>query len=335
MSVERRGTADPVAYEHYLRGRYFWDRRGTVGLLKALDEFRAAVARDSAFARAWAGIALSYVVLPAYTPLDADSLTGMGIAAARRSLALDSTTAEAHLALASALQNQVRLAESAAEFRRLLALVPNDPTAHQWYSSTLHSLGLIDESVTEARRATALDPLSAVNPTNEAMALMAARRYPEAFAAARRSLELDSTFTFARALLAQLHGVTGRPDSALAQLGLDPPGDASTTWRGVGWRGMAAWVYGVAGRRAEVERLRDEIARDPGGQASYDVAMVALALGDLEGAVAGLARGLERHELFGAETSPGCSPVFEPLHPLPSYRKLMARYGMRICEARR
>ena len=109
VASERRGTGDPAAYEHYLRGRYFWQRRGAPGLLKAIDEFRAAIARDSAFARAWAGIALVYVVLPSYHAVDADSLTQLGIAAARRALALDSTVADAHLALASALQNEVRL----------------------------------------------------------------------------------------------------------------------------------------------------------------------------------------------------------------------------------
>jgi eukaryotic-like serine/threonine-protein kinase len=335
VASERRGTGNPEAYEHYIRGRYFWQRRGAVGLLKAIDEYRAAIARDSAFARAWAGIALVYVVLPAYHAVDADSLNQLGIAAARRALALDSTVADAHLALASALQNEVQLAAADAEFRRVVSLVPNDPTAYLWHSATLQAQGRVDDALEASRRASTLDPLSAVIITDQAAVLLAGRRYPEAFAAARRALELDSTFTWAHVILAQLHGVTGRPDSALAQLGLDPPRDPGGLWRGPGWRGMAVWAYSLAGRRREVERMRSEISRHPSQQSSYDALMAAMAVGDLEGAVAGLARGLARHELLGVEASPGCTPVLDPLRGLRSYRELMRRYGIRVCEGPR
>jgi eukaryotic-like serine/threonine-protein kinase len=332
VASERRGTGNPEAYEYYLRGRYFFARRGAPGLLKALDEYRAAIARDSAFARAWAGIALVYVVLPSYHAVDADSLNQLGIAAAHRALALDSTVADAHMALASALQNEVRLDAADAEFRRVVSLVPNDPTAYLWHSATLQAQGRIGDALEASRRASTLDPLSAVIITDQAAVLLAGRRYPEAFAAARRALELDSTFTWAHVILAQLHGVTGRSDSALAQLGLDPPGHPASLWRGPGWRGMAVWAYSLAGRRGEVERMRSEIARHPSQQGSYDEAMAAMAVGDLEGAVAGLARGLARHELLGVEASPGCSPVLDPLRNLRSYRELMRRYGIRVCE---
>jgi serine/threonine-protein kinase len=331
VAGERRGTSDPVAYEHYLRGRYFFARRGTPALLTAIDEYRAAISRDSAFARAWAGMALVYVVFSSYASVDADSVTGLGIAAARRALALDSTVADAHLALATALANEIKLDSADAEFQRVLALAPNDPTTQLWHSAILQGQGRVDDALAATRRAMELDPLSAVIRTDLAVVLLSARRYPEAFAAARRSLELDSTFTYTHVILAWLHGLTGHPDSALAQLGLDPPADAGLTWRGAGWRGMAAWAYGIAGRRADVQRMRAEIARQPGGGVGYDQAMAAMALGDLEGAVKQLSRSLERHELLGREQNPGCSPVLDPLRELRSYRELMERYGIRVC----
>jgi serine/threonine-protein kinase len=332
VASERRGTRDAAAYEHYLRGRYFWQRRGAAGLLKALEEYRAAIARDSTFARAWAGVALIHMVLPSYMPLDTDSTTEVGIAAARRALALDYTDADGHLALAVALSNQGKLAASDAEFRRLLELVPNDPTAHQWHSSILLAQGLVDEALGASRRAVALDPLSAVIVNDQAVVLMSLRRYPEAFAASRRALDLDSTYTYSRAILAWLHGVTGRPDSALAQLGVEPPADSNWTWRGPGWRGMAAWAYGLAGRRADVLRVRAEMGRQPGGAPPFDAAMAALALGDLEGAVGLLGESLERHELLDKEASPGCTPVFDPLRGLRSFREVMRTNGIRVCE---
>jgi eukaryotic-like serine/threonine-protein kinase len=331
VAGERRGTADPVAYEHYLRGRYFFARRGTAALHKAINEYQTAISRDTAFARAWAGLALVYVVLPAYEPVNADSVTGLGISAARRSLALDSTIADAHLALATALGNQVKLAEADAEFDRVLALAPNDPTTRLWHSAILQGQGRVGEALAETTRAMQLDPLSPIIRTDLAVVLLSARRYPEALAAARRSLELDSTFTYTRVVLAWLHGMTGRPDSALAQLGLDPPLAAGLTWRGTGWRGVAAWTYGRAGRLADVRRIGTEVASQPGGGGAYDRAMVALVLGDLEGAVKQLALSLERHELLGLEQNPGCTPVLDPLRRLVSYRRLMRRYGVRVC----
>jgi hypothetical protein len=118
--------------------------------------------------------------------------------------------------------------------------------------------------------------------------------------------------------------------TALADLGLEPA-DGRSTWRGPAWRGLAAWLYGLAGRRADVERLRVEIARDLGPLGSYDNAMAALGLGDRAGAVAGLARSMQRHELFSLEASPGCNPVFDRLHELRSFQDLMRRYGIRMC----
>ena len=333
VATERRGTNDAEAYEHYLRGRYFFARRGTPGLLKALEEYRAAIARDSAFARAWAGIALVHVVFPSYESVNADSVNQLGIAAAKRSLALDSTVTEAHLAMANALGNQMRLAEADAEFRRVLAISPNDAMANQWHASILQAQGRMDEAIQASRRAVALEPLSAVTTTDLAVVLLSMRQYPEAFERARRGLELDSTYTYSRVALAWLHGVTGQPDSAMAQLGLDRPAEDGLYWRGAGWRGLAAWAYGLAGRRKDVERMRNEIMRQPGGPVGYDQAMADLALGDLEGAVRGLARSLERHELLGMEANPGCTPVFDRLRALPSYRKLMKEYGIRVCEA--
>jgi serine/threonine-protein kinase len=333
VASDRRGTANPVAYEHYLRGRYFFARRGTQALLTAIDEYRAAVARDSAFARAWAGMAMIYVVLPSYEAVNVDSVNALATTAARRALALDSTVADAHLALATVLANEIQLDSADAELQRVLALAPNDPTTQLWHSAILQGQGRVEEALAATRRAVELDPLSAVIRTDLAVVLLSSRRYPEAFAAARRALELDSTFTYTRAVLAWLHGVTGRPDSALAQLGLEPRAPAGSTWRGSGWRGMAAWAYGIAGRRADVLRMRAEIASQPGGGDSYDRAMVAMALGDLEESVKELGRSLERHDLLGREQNPGCTPLLDPVRGLRSYGELMRRYGIRVCEA--
>ena len=332
VASAKRGTDDTQAYEHFLRGRYFFERRGGPGLLKAMGEFRAAIALDSGFARAWAGIALVNTILPAYASLDPDTLITAGIAAARHALALDSTVVEARVALANGLGSENQFSEAEAEFRRAIALAPNDATAHLWHSAVLQNLGRIQEAIAADQKAVELDPLSAVNNTDLATAFMYAHRYPEAIVSARRSLELDSTFTWSHAILAQVYGITGHPDSALSQLGLDPPRTASGTWRGPGWRGMAAWAYGVAGRKRDVERLRAEIAKSPDSQRGYDIAMAALAGGRLEEAVAGIGRSMEHHELVYLDPSPSCSPLLEPLLGLQSFQDLLAKYGIGKCQ---
>jgi serine/threonine-protein kinase len=326
-----RGTADASAYEHYLKGRYFWSRRGSTGLLRSLEEYRAAISRDPSFARAWAGMALAYLTLPSYASVNADSLRQLAVAAARRALALDSTVTDAHLALAGTLTNQGALAAAEVEFRRLLVLAPNDPTVHQWYSELLNAQGRVEESLAAVRRAAALDPLSAPIRTDVGVTLLSARRYDEASAAARRALELDSTFTYASWLRAEIYALTGHLDSAFAAFGLDHD-DGRAAWQGsAGWRGLAAWLYALAGRRADAQRIRAESARELGDRGSYEEAMAALGLGERERSVAALARSLARHELLPIEASPACNPVFDPLHGLQSYRELMGRYGMRVC----
>ena len=132
-----------------------------------------------------------------------------------------------------------------------------------------------------------------------------------------------------KTLPAELAGIpTARsPTSASSRHAAGPPhGEAR------GGEGLAAWAYGIAGRRKDVERLRAEIARDPEAQRGYDIAMAALASGRPEEAVAGIARSLERHELLYLDPSPSCSPVLEPLQKLRSFQDLLAKYGMRRCQ---
>ena len=238
---------------------------------------------------------------------------------------------------ATGFQNRIELAPAEVEFRRAVALAPSSATAHQWLATNLAAQGRIDQALPEARGAITLDPLSAAAATDYAVVLLAARRYSEAAAAARRSLDLDSTFTFGHAVLAQIYGVSGKPDSALIELGLGDGDDPYAAWLRsavpndvIGWRGLAAWAYAAAGRDSDAEQMRARIAADPRAT-GYEQALAGLAVGDHDGAVAGLARGFASHEILNDEETPGCSPVFDPLHQLASFRALMLRYGIWPC----
>ncbi len=202
---------DPEALEHYVRGRYLWNRREEDALREALSEFRAALEVDPTYAQAWAGIADSYVV-PAGTGLAEDGLA-RAVEAARRALALDSTLAEAHTSLAYGLVGQWAWEDAERHFRRAIALNPSYATAHQWYAELLAAQNRMDEAVASARRATVRDPLSPIISWNLARTLYFARQPRAALEQLRRVPEWPDPVVGSLAYL-QL----GQPDSAWAHL---------------------------------------------------------------------------------------------------------------------
>ena len=131
------GTEDLVAYDLYLRGRYFWHQRGNDALHRAADYFGQAIDRDPTFARAYAGLADALGLLPIYGTTPADSAFPLARRAAERALQLDSTLAEAHTTLGLILKSTGEWEPAAAEFRRGLALDSTYATGHQWYAEVL------------------------------------------------------------------------------------------------------------------------------------------------------------------------------------------------------
>ncbi len=134
QQLVRRETSNPEAYQFYLRGRYYWNRRSADGLKKAITEFQQAVDRDPNYALGHVGLADSYLVLEEYAGAPATETLPKAQAAAERALEIDPHLAEAHTSLGFLFHNQWRWAESEQEFRKGIALNPNYPTAHHWYS---------------------------------------------------------------------------------------------------------------------------------------------------------------------------------------------------------
>jgi serine/threonine-protein kinase len=213
-----RGTTDPEAFQLYLKGRYYWLARGAENVTRSIDYFQQAIARDPKFARAHAGLALAYNVLPVYVPDPNDSIPALLAASAERALALDSTLADAQIAAGTMLEGQLRFPEAMARYRKAIALEPMSSYSHHVFGFFLMAMGHTDEAVRELARATQLDPLAKSAGTAEAFALAFARRGPEAAAAARRVLAIDSTFALAFQTLAVAQGVSGQTDSAVRSL---------------------------------------------------------------------------------------------------------------------
>jgi TolB-like protein/Tfp pilus assembly protein PilF len=193
-------TRNPAAYDAYLLGRFYWNKRTAADLVAAAAHFEQAIRADSSYAQAWSGLADAYVLfLPAeydVPGINPDSILNLAERAARRALALAPQLGEAYASLGEILEYRMQWVEARAAFERAVALSPLYPTAHLWYGYDLMVWNRWDEAVREMERAKQLDPLSVVTTVSLATAYDGAERRPEA----------DAMFEQARQL-APDHGV--------------------------------------------------------------------------------------------------------------------------------
>jgi serine/threonine-protein kinase len=216
--LDRRAAIDPDAYEKYLRGRFFLEKRTEQGLKRAVEEFQAATARYPEYAAAYAGIAGAYILLSYYAHLPPDQAYAGARAASATAVKLDDQLAEAHVTLAgvyNAYDLQWRTAET--EYREALRLDPNYSTAHQWYANLLIGLGRRDEAQSHILRARELDPLSLIIQVNVANIFLLSRDYDRARQECRKAIEMDENFVTARWILGRAEQLLGRYDAAVTE----------------------------------------------------------------------------------------------------------------------
>jgi TolB-like protein/Tfp pilus assembly protein PilF len=214
-----RSTENPEAYQLYLKGRYFWNKRTGADLTKAIDYFEQAIAEDPKFALAYAGLADAYVLLSGYAAASPKESLPKAKQAAEQALLLDNSLGEAHASLGQALiAYEFNFAEGEREFQQAIELSPNYATARHWYAeSVLTPLGRFDEAVVEIRRALRLDPLSVIINADFGTILFSARRYDEAIEQLNKTLEMDPRFYYARWALGEALEMKGRTNEAIAE----------------------------------------------------------------------------------------------------------------------
>jgi serine/threonine-protein kinase len=211
-----RGTENLQAYDLYLRGQYLWHSRRLDGLRQAVNHFTQAVALDPKFARAYGWLALTWALLPLYGDGQAIETVPKAQEAAGRALALDSTVAEARVALASADLQLGRYPGSERAFRDAIRVAPRYPTAHHWYGTLLITVGRTREAVEQFSVARDLDPLSPIISANLGIALARLGRREEAIAAAHRAIELAPSVVAMHTNAAVMWENLGEVDSSLA-----------------------------------------------------------------------------------------------------------------------
>jgi DNA-binding winged helix-turn-helix (wHTH) protein/TolB-like protein/Tfp pilus assembly protein PilF len=256
QQLTKHYTSDTAAYDSYLMGIYFWNKRSKDGLEKAIGYFQNAVERDPDYALAYAVMADCYFLQQYYRYDSGPDRIGNAKAAADRALLLDDSIAESHLAAGAVQLCQNDYEAGMESFRRALALNPNLAIAHQRYAWTLCSFGRLDDAVREMKRARELDPLSPTNNTALGMILVFARQFGGALEYCYKAAELDPNQAIIQENLAIAYALNGLYQQAIehyqrvGELNPENKGDA------------LAWVATVlvsAGRKPEADRMMPEI----------------------------------------------------------------------------
>ncbi|HEY3132941.1 MAG TPA: winged helix-turn-helix domain-containing protein [Acidobacteriota bacterium] len=322
--LARHSTQNTDAYQLYLKGRYFWNKRTGEGLEKSIGYFKQAVDRDPNYALAYAGLADSYAVLGVYEALPPRELFPKAKEAVTHALEIDDTLAEAHASLANAIQNyDWDWAAAEREYRRSIELSPNYATARQWYALYLDAMGRTDEAIAQIRKAQELDPLSMVIAANLGLIFYHGRHYDRAIEECRKALELDSAFSRAHWYLGLAYAQQLRFEEAIAEFQQAArSGDVTFPLATLGH------AYARAGRREEAQKVLSELmaASKQRYISPYAVATVYIGLGDKDRAFEWLEKAYQdRSEVF---VWLKVEPLLDDLRPDPRFAGLMRRVGL-------
>ena len=312
-------SVNPEAHEAYLKGRFYWNKRTGDDLRTAVDYFNQAIAKDSSYALAYAGLASAYQVLPDYSGLPAKEFIQKKEAAVKKALELDPTLAEAHTVLAQLKADEGDLAGAESEFKRAIELDPNYPTAHHWYSMNLVGPGRLNEALSEMKRAQELDPVSLVINENVGAIFYYMRQYDKAVDQLKKTLQLDPDFAPAHLDLGYVYVQQGRFGDALAEF------QKVRTIVGNGPYGLAelGYAYALIGKRSEAARVRGELFEfsKQGYLVAYGIALVYYGLGDKKQTLDWLERARQENGL--GPTFPETDPLWDELRSDPRFIALM------------
>lgn len=322
---EQRGTSDPEAYQAYMRGRYFWNKRTPENLKKAIDEFERATREDPTFARAFSGLADCHQLLPEYWAATPAEAFPKAKAAAIRAIELDGDLAEAHTSLAytqAFYEWDWRAAEGS--FKRALELNPKYSTAHQWYGEYLTAVGRFDTARTHYDAALQIDPTSLILMTEVASVLHVQRNYEAMMEQAKRIIEADPNFAYAYFYLALGYEAKGSlaeaVDAHATMFSLfGEPADVAAEVRE---------AFARDGMRGFWQKRQQQIATRPHLKhfPAFTTALVQLRAGDHEAALRSIKRSIEMREHNVVYSK--YLPDLDPLRGDPRFDELLGQIGL-------
>ena len=218
QQVTKQGTQDREAYQLYVKGRYYWNKRTSADLKTAISYFNQAIDKDPGYALAYSGLADAYGVLINYGS-DPNDVTPKATATAEKALELDPTLARPHAVLGyNKMLYDWKFSGGEVEFRRAFELDPSDASAHQWFSETLSYLGgRAQESIDEGNQARRLDPLSPIIGFQQAQAYSIARKFDKAIELYNKLIADNPTFAIAHWGLARSYWAERKYPQALQE----------------------------------------------------------------------------------------------------------------------
>jgi TolB-like protein/Tfp pilus assembly protein PilF/predicted Ser/Thr protein kinase len=320
-------TANPEAYQDYLKGRFWWGKRNEEGFNKGIEYFQQAIAKDPAYALAYSGLADSYALLAVYgfvPPMDAFPKAKD---AAQKALSIDETLGEAHTSLAYIkFKYDWDWPGADKEFERAIELNPTYATAHHWHAERLSNAGRTEQGIAEYKRALELDPLSLViNREFGETGYNYARQYDQCIEQLRKTLEIAPNFTWVHLGLGGCYLGKSMNREAIAEFEKELAASPGSTYA----LALLGNAYAVAGRRADAQKVLlqlDEIAKKkylPG----MGRAIVYIGLGDKDKAFEWLEKSYADRSINMAD-SLKTSPIFDPLRSDPRFADLLRRMNL-------
>jgi TolB-like protein/Flp pilus assembly protein TadD len=318
-------TANPDAYQDYLRGLYWWKKLNEEGLNKGVEYFRTAIKKDPAYAVAYAGLADCSGALAVFGFVPPKEVFPQAKEAALKAVEIDDTLAEAHTSLGLVkMDSDWEWLGAEAEFQRAIALNPNYAYAHLFYAVALRRMGRVEDAIADSKRALELDPLSLIVNIGLGDAFYLARQYDRAIGQYRKTLDLDPNYLSAHAKLGRAYLQESMYREGIAEfekMSLISPGDTEAV-------SDLGYAYALAGRRAEAQKLLDQLKGVskrkyvPAGS----IAQIYVAFGEKDDAFDGLEKAYNERSLGFEEIK--VNPIFDPLRSDPRFADLLRRMNL-------
>jgi TolB-like protein/DNA-binding winged helix-turn-helix (wHTH) protein/Tfp pilus assembly protein PilF len=323
--VQSPRAVNAQAYDSYLKGRYYWNKRTIEGLKEAINYFKQSISIDPGYAEAYSGLADSYALAGdwGYGILPPTEAFPLARAAANEALALNDRLGEAHTSLAFVLDLYYWDWDAAEkQYELAINMNPGYAVAHEWYAWHLLVLGHSAEGIFEMRRAESLDPVSPIIRSNVADALSVAHLFEESVRQSRKTLALDPNFAVGHFHLAEALVQEHQYEAAIAefQQAIELSGHLAA------FDANLAHVYALAGRKADALKIVKDIEARPdlNPTANACIALIYVGLGDLDQAMNWL------NKAYDARFNPAIliRPTFDPLRSDARFRELRRRLGL-------
>ena len=322
--IARPRQLEPAAYEAYLKGRYYWNKRTAESLQKASIYFQQAIDKDPAYGAAYSGLADCNSGLTWHGFASPSEALPKANAAALKAIEIDPQSAEAHASLALVLDHRLDWPAAEAEFKRALQLDPRYANAHHWYGDYLSINGRHDEALLEARQALELDPLNLMIGTWVGLRYYLARKYDRAIAQGRNTVELDPNFAAAHLLLGESYAQMGLHEQGLAEL----EKAASLSGNSPLYLAQVGVAHASAGRRTEALRIVGQLQRVSTERyvSPYGLAQIYAALNDKEQTLKWLQTAYDDHAVWMSYL--GVDPVFDRFRSDQRFQGLLRRLAL-------